>query len=185
MDVCDVLYEMALNEEYAEILYEEVMKAHPMSKPILYEDLNKCDYLDMFLKESLRRHTAVNRIFRVAMVDFQFENGIKVKKGDFVAIPLHVLHNSSEIYPDPYSFIPERFEKSNNIQTCAWIPFSEGSRHCIGQRISMVQLKLTLIHFIREFRITCCPQTKPPKYMNSQVLMLYKKLELCFHKREH
>ena len=57
------------------------------------------------------------------------------------------LHNSSKVWNNPRVFNPERFaprgeaEKGSGLQ---WVPFSNGSRQCIGMNFSMTEQKVLL-----------------------------------------
>ena len=46
-----------------------------------------------------------------------------------------MLHHDPEIYPEPYSFNPERFiEQGKNIRdNVTFLPFGAGPRNCIGK----------------------------------------------------
>lgn len=45
---------------------------------------------------------------------------------------LYRMHNDERYFPNPDQFLPERFEKMENIVKFSFIPFSAGPRNCIG-----------------------------------------------------
>lgn len=51
-----------------------------------------------------------------------------------IAIYPFLLHRNKDIYPNPEEFIPERFlDEENKFKFIfGYIPFSAGSRNCIG-----------------------------------------------------
>ncbi len=61
--------------------------------------------------------------------------GYKLPTGVRVAINIYGIHHSPLYYPDPESFIPERFLPENSVgrHPCAFLSFSAGPRNCIGQ----------------------------------------------------
>jgi cytochrome P450 len=60
-----------------------------------------------------------------------------VRKGTTVFILLFGIHYDASVFPDPDKFDPERFVDnpliSNDRSPFAFIPFSAGSRNCIGK----------------------------------------------------
>lgn len=56
-------------------------------------------------------------------------------KGTSALIAPWAIHMNKDIYPDPEKFDPDRFlpENSANRHPFAYIPFSAGSRNCIGK----------------------------------------------------
>lgn len=82
-----------MNPDWQEKLYEELIKSYPQDK-LDYNDLNKSKLLDLTLKEILRKHGSLSRIFRTASENYEFSNGIRIKKGQTVMIPAYSLHHN-------------------------------------------------------------------------------------------
>ncbi len=55
----------------------------------------------------------------------------------------YLIHHDPEIYPDPYSFRPERFLEEPP-GTYTWIPFGGGRRRCIGASFALLEMKIVL-----------------------------------------
>jgi len=87
---------------------------------------------------------------------------------------LYLLHRDPRYFPDPSAFRPERFMGTDSTRHhFAYIPFSAGSRNCIGkfnyyeklmicfkqynlitgQRFAMMQLKIVLSEVLSSYRV--------------------------------
>ena len=55
----------------------------------------------------------------------------------------YLMHHDPDLYPDPYSFRPERFV-GESPGTYTWIPFGGGRRRCLGASFAMLEAKLML-----------------------------------------
>ena len=47
----------------------------------------------------------------------------------------YMMHTDTDVYPEPFKFIPERWLGNNNpLLNRNFIPFSKGSRNCLGMK---------------------------------------------------
>lgn len=69
----------------------------------------------------------------------------------------------SKYFPAPEKFIPERFtvEEQSKRHKGVYIPFGQGPRICVGMRFGMVQVKVALMHLVKNFRTTVSPNHTP------------------------
>jgi cytochrome P450 len=70
--------------------------------------------------------------------------GYKIPSGAFVSMQVCALHRNEEYFPDPDVFKPERFQANESVgrHAFAFVPFSAGSRNCIGTQILLLFLKI-------------------------------------------
>ncbi|CAM1501964.1 Fc.00g039480.m01.CDS01 [Cosmosporella sp. VM-42] len=80
--------------------------------------------------------------------------------GDFipgdttVSISAYVAHRDPKVFPDPESYIPERWlgEKSKDLQPY-FISFSAGARGCIGRNISYLEQTVLLASVVHRYEM--------------------------------
>ncbi|KAI8090035.1 cytochrome P450 [Halteromyces radiatus] len=152
------LYNLAMNKEVQEKARQEVIKVlgdDPVDVLPSIEELRQIPYLDMVLKENLRRYgPAAMTITRKAVEDFDM-NGTFIPKGTSVVVEMNALHHNPEVWKNPEHFDPERFAPGNehdvSHEGMTWIPFSSGSRGCIGQNFSMHEQRVFLTMLLRKY----------------------------------
>ncbi|KAF1988451.1 cytochrome P450 [Aulographum hederae CBS 113979] len=69
-----------------------------------------------------------------------------------VSLPAYVAHRDAEIFPAPEDFRPERWleEKAKDVLPY-YIPFSTGSRGCIGRNIAYLELHVLTAALIKRY----------------------------------
>ncbi|CAG2170837.1 unnamed protein product [Oppiella nova] len=158
-------YELAVNARIQERLHEEVVSSDTTNGEIDYNLLARLPYLDAVLAETLRLHSPLPKLTRVASEDYQLgDTGITVQKGQSLDIPIYGIHYSEEYYPNAGAFIPERFlpENRHNMTPYTYLPFGAGPRNCIGMRFALMETKLALFHMSRRFRFVRTSRTQVP-----------------------
>jgi enediyne biosynthesis protein E7 len=84
-------------------------------------------------------------------------------KGSDVFISPYVVHRHPAHWRDPESFCPERFAADANPPPprFAYVPFSAGPRHCIGETFAMYEMSIHLYLAARRFRLRSLRATPP------------------------
>uniref|UniRef100_A0A182M905 Cytochrome P450 n=1 Tax=Anopheles culicifacies TaxID=139723 RepID=A0A182M905_9DIPT len=133
---------------------QDVLGPDFRSVPLTYSTLQNFPYLDMVVKESLRLLPPVSFIGRRLVEDIEM-NGVTIPAGTDFTIPIYVIHRNPNVYPDPERFDPERFsdESTQRRGPYDYIPFSIGSRNCIGQRYALLEMKVSIVRMISFYRI--------------------------------
>jgi cytochrome P450 len=101
------------------------------------------DYTDAVVKEALRLRT-------VAPWALDRELAAPMRIGDYhlpagtVVIPcMWLVHHDERLYPDAWSFRPERFLDGRRAKY-SWVPFGGGAKHCIGASLATLQMRLVV-----------------------------------------
>lgn len=116
------------------------------------------------LPETLRKHPPVASLHRAVSKDYTLPNGSVIPTGTFVLLSTYAFHHSPNLYPEPDRFDPERFtiEMKEKRHPCAFLPFGEGPRNCVGLRFGLLQTKIGLATLLRNFKFSSCHKTQIP-----------------------
>ncbi|XP_054081315.1 uncharacterized protein LOC105220553 [Zeugodacus cucurbitae] len=146
------LVTLAMHPEMQERVFQEIRTVFPDGvTSVEYDDLKKLPYLDMFISEVMRLSPPIPYIGREASQDTELCPGVTIPKGMQVVIPIYELHRRKEIWgPDATRFNPDNFLPENIAKRhpCSYIPFSKGTRNCIGFRYAEISLRIILIHAV-------------------------------------
>ncbi|KAG8867217.1 hypothetical protein FRB98_004293 [Tulasnella sp. 332] len=83
------------------------------------------------------------------------QKSLLVEKDTIIFVDPPAVHYNPKYYPEPYEFRPERFIGAYDEK--AFIPFSSGTRVCLGRRFSEVESVVVIAYMIREFSIHPIP----------------------------
>ncbi|CAD7083922.1 unnamed protein product [Hermetia illucens] len=134
-------------------------------KPLTYEVLQRMQYIDMVVSETLRKWPPLIATDRACNKPYVIadENGgeVKLNPGDVISIPIVGLHHDPEYFPNPDKFEPERFSPENRtqIQPFTYMPFGVGPRNCIGSRFVLMETKVAIFHLLSEFTFEASPRS--------------------------
>ena len=109
------------------------------------EDLGSLPYLDMVVKEGMRILPSVWVFMKEPKHDVEI-GGYRIPKGAQIMISPFVTQHDARWFPSPETFDPERFspERAPTIVKGAYVPFSAGSRVCMGKPFAMMESRLIL-----------------------------------------
>ncbi|EFN78001.1 cytochrome P450 6k1-like [Harpegnathos saltator] len=160
------LYELAVQPEIQTRLRKEIIEAlDETNGEITYDMTLSLPYLDMVVCETLRKYPTLPFLDRTTVETYKMPNSdLVIEKGTPIYISMLGMHYDPEYFPDPEKYDPERFNEENkrNIPSCAYFPFGEGPRACIGTRFGLLTTKLALIKIFSKCEVTPCEKTMIP-----------------------
>lgn len=153
-----MLHELARHPEVTRRLREEQDRVLQGEGPAALQLEKEMPYLEMVLDEVLRLYPPAWIGPRRATAEFEF-GGYTVPKGAYVNYCSWASHRLPEVFPEPETFIPERFarERKAALPRGAYVPFGGGSRICIGKRFGQTEVKLVATKLLQRLRVDALP----------------------------
>jgi cytochrome P450 len=107
------------------------------------------------LQEALRLYPP-GWLFTRRTIEADELGGFAIGPRTDVFISPYLLHRHPEFWSEPEEFRPERFAGADAEERhkFAYIPFSVGPRHCIGENIAMLEMLVHVHAMSRRFRLT-------------------------------
>ena len=126
------------------------------------DDLRKLPYLEMCLKESLRRLPAVWIYAREAQRDLRLGDYFFPKGAILAVSPLAIGRNPS-YFDQPLEYRPERWtrELERQLPKGAYVPFAAGPRVCLGKQFAMMEMRIVLGTLLQNIEINVLEGFEP------------------------
>ncbi|KAM9852387.1 cytochrome P450 4T8 [Aulostomus maculatus] len=158
-----ILYCLACHPEHQKLCREEIIQVLDGKDDVDWEDLSKIPYTTMCIKESLRLYPPVPGISRQTTKPMTFFDGRSLPEGSLVGLSVYALHRNATVWENPEVFDPLRFlpENASRRSPLAFVPFSAGSRNCIGQNFAMNEIKVAIALTLKRYQLIEDPGQKP------------------------
>ena len=193
-----------VHREIDDVLGEE-------DRPVTYEDLGRLKYLEACIKETLRLYPSVPLIARQVVDDVNISKfmlltrkvinleGSVLPAGTGIVMIASMVHRDPRYWTDPEVFRPERFIDGEIKHAYAYIPFSAGSRNCIGtysvkpwvekyqisgQRFAIMEEKVVLSSILRRLRVESKLRTDQMRVAAELIIRPMHGNHIRFHRRQ-
>ncbi|KAH8396590.1 hypothetical protein KR215_000901 [Drosophila sulfurigaster] len=159
------LYELSMSPKLLKEARDEldaVMERHQLKRggKFTYEAVQDLKFLDLCINETVRKYPALPFLNRECTQDFKVPDGdYTIKKGTPILISLLGIHRNANYFPNPMDYDPHRFDADiMNYDQSAYMPFGEGPRHCIAQRMGKVNSKVAVAKILANFDVVEAPR---------------------------
>ncbi|XP_046483858.1 cytochrome P450 4c3 isoform X1 [Neodiprion pinetum] len=165
-----ILYALGRHPKYQKKILQEYRSVIGCNE-ITMDGLKKLEFLDACMKESWRLYPAVPLIAR------QIYSPIKIMKtevptGSTVLVNTYILHRDPRHFPRPEVFYPERFLSQNaKPQPFTFVPFSAGSRNCIGWKFAQMEVKVFILSVLKAFEVRAVEDEEQLRLVSELVLV--------------
>ena len=139
--------------------------AHEALLAAVREDRDAEERVEATIVEAMRARPVVPITGRRVAVPWRLGN-YGVPAGRPIAISILLLHHREDVYPDPFSFRPERW-LGRKPGTYEWIPFGGGTRRCLGAALAMAEQRVVLAEMARRLELEVAdPEPERPRHRN-------------------
>ncbi|KAK5646914.1 hypothetical protein RI129_005378 [Pyrocoelia pectoralis] len=158
------LHELSLNPTIQNRARQEinvVLKRH--NGNINYNSLHDMKYLDMIIRETLRKYPIISFLHRETRAPYVIpQTGLKLDCGTAIIVPIQSVHYNPKYYPNPNNYDPERFNDENIKKGIldTFLPFGIGPRHCLGEKFAYISMKAGLLYILRRFQVESNSKTR-------------------------
>ncbi len=112
--------------------------------------ITQLPYLTAVCQETLRIYPITPTTFVRVLHDPMSMAGYSFVAGTALMPATYIIHQRSDLYPDPKQFRPERF-LNHQYAPHEYLPFGGGHRRCIGSALAMMELKLGVATLLQNF----------------------------------
>lgn len=141
-------------DEVVETILEEMrslgLYGHDARKPE-FKDLAEVKYLTAVIKECMRTLDSLAALSSRCLPEDMEIFGYRLPKGLQVYVPGNTYSHLPEYFDEPEVFKPERWLSGKTYDF--YIPFSYGTRDCVGQRLAMQEMQLTMMMLLPRYKM--------------------------------
>ncbi|XP_017048915.2 probable cytochrome P450 6t1 [Drosophila ficusphila] len=177
------LYELAKNTAVQDRLREELRATLQQNhdQPLSCDTVSGLEYLRQVVDEVLRLYPPTAFLDRCCnsregydLSSWDCGSPFKLPPGTPVYISVLGLHRNAQFWPNPEVFDPERFssEQRKQIHPMTYLPFGAGPRGCIGTLLGQLEIKVGLLHILKNFRVELCERTLPEMSFDPKAFVL-------------
>ncbi|KAG5344268.1 CP4C3 protein, partial [Acromyrmex heyeri] len=165
------LYALGRNPEYQQKILEEYNDMAVDTNEITLENIHKLTWLEACIKEQWRLYPVTPLIARQIYKPIEIMSS-QIPPGSTVLINSYLLHRDDRFFPEPHIYRPERFLPDGpKLPPYAFIPFSAGSRNCIGWKFATLVVKIAILSVLKAFRVEALDKEDELRFISELVLV--------------
>ena len=173
------LIELLRNPDVLAAVTAELDDLYADGEALSFHALRQIPKLENVIKETLRLHPPLIILMRVAKDEFEVA-GHRIERGEMVAASPAISNRIAEDFPDPDSFVPDRYNKPRQedmVNRWTWIPFGAGRHRCVGAAFATMQIKAIFSVLLRDWEFELAQP--PDSYRNDHSKMVVQLQQPC------
>lgn len=190
-----MLLHLALNPEIQEKCRDEINmvlssksggSGSSLNIDMVMDDLVSMKYVERCIQENLRLTPTIPHFYRRLDEPLKITDDLEFFAGDNLLIVPWALHRDPKFYPEPLKFDPDRFLKENISlrNSYSFVPFSSGKRNCIGEKFSVMEIKVLLACILANFDVSTNVQSlQDVKFMFEMSIRPEKEFHIIFKRK--
>lgn len=143
--------------------------AHARLVAAVRDDEDADAVVEQTIQEGMRSRPVIPMIGRRVQVPWRLGD-YAVPAGTGVSMSILLVHHREDLYPDPFSFRPERWV-DRKPKTYEWIPFGGGIRRCLGAALAMAEMRVVLAEMARRLDLEAA-EPEPEHATHRNVTMI-------------
>lgn len=152
MSAAITCFMLARNQEAQRNLRKELFSTFPDSNAIDPKLMMTLPLLDGVLKETMRMFPMIPGPLERHLGTPIVLNGCTIPPGVVASTSAYTQGRLPDVFPDPDTWKPERWNGRTKRMETNWIPFGTGCRACPGSNLALTELKYMLGTIFRTFR---------------------------------
>ncbi|KAG6660891.1 hypothetical protein CIPAW_03G136200 [Carya illinoinensis] len=180
MDTSATAIEWALSElmkhpRVMKKLQKELENVVGLKRMVDEADLDRLEYLDMVVKETLRLHPVAPLLLPHEAREDCTVNGFHIPGKSRVMINVWAIGRDPSVWSDAEKFIPERFVGSNidlRGRDFQLMPFGAGRRSCPGMQMGLIVVRLVIAQLVHCFDWVLANNIQPTELDMTEVFGL-------------
>ncbi|KAI5644049.1 cytochrome p450 domain-containing protein [Phthorimaea operculella] len=158
------LHQLAYHPEIQKKVQEDIDRVlAKYDNKLCYDAVKEMTYLDWTFKEGMRIFPSLGFLIRECARKYTIpELDVTIDPGIGIVIPSQALHMDPKYFENPEEFRPERFhpdEFDKEAMKFVYLPFGEGPRACIGERLGQMQSLAGLAAILSKFSVEPAPES--------------------------
>jgi cytochrome P450 len=147
------LYLLSEHPEVMAHARAEVDAVAGQAETITLDHINRLDYIDAVIKETLRLYPPIHVGNRFVAQDTDIA-GYQLHAGTRVMASIYLSHRDERYWDEPEQFRPERFgPEAERRPPFTYVPFGGGPRVCIGASFAQIEAKVALARILQQFEL--------------------------------
>ncbi|KAK5017362.1 hypothetical protein LTR16_001803 [Cryomyces antarcticus] len=161
-----LFWQLAQHSEWQDRLRVELASVQPVDGVAAFNDLAECRILDAVVSETLRLHPAAPAsLQRETPAGGRELGGHFIPAGTVVSMQCYTTQRDPSVFPNPETFDPARWlgtpEKQLAAMNVLQMPFSRGTRACLGKNLALMELKLVTASVVKRYSVAVASSMEP------------------------